>query len=272
MSNPTASFRTITPAMAKRFLEKNTNNRSMNEVNLAGIVSEMNRKNFHLTGESIKIAENGDLLDGQHRLMAIVKTGQSIKMLVVEGLENTSFKYIDTGRKRQASDVLAIEKIKNPAKIAAMCKFIINFQRGNFIHAATQRADRFKARLTNADISTFVEKNKESIYDSYPYGFNRQNKLISGTFLSSFHYIVKKIDEVKADDFCHKLGTGEDVQKDSSISLLRQRLLADIRAKNKMKPLEKMALICKAWNLYRSNKKVTILTWNSTREAFPKPI
>lgn len=271
-TQPTATFETVTPMMAKRWLEKNTKNRSINEDNLNGIIAEMNKENFHLTGESIKIAKDDTLLDGQHRLSAIVKSGRAVKMLVVRNLDNDAFKYIDTGRPRRAADVLAIEGIKNPSKIAATVRFILNFKKGQYVAVAHNKGKRNKERVTNATVSEFVAKNKESLYDSYPYGFNKQNKLISGVTLAAFHYIFKGINDDAADDFCHKLANGADLPQTSPIYLLRAKLLHDVRSTKKMSNLERIALVCKSWNLYRTGKKVTILKWDSTKEAFPKPI
>jgi hypothetical protein len=271
MATLTADFETITPQSAKKLLDKNTMNRPISTDNLNVLIAEMTRKNFRVTGESIKVAQDGTLLDGQHRLQAIAKSGITVKMLVVRGLETDAFKYIDTGRKRLASDVLAIEGIKNPTKMAAMAKFIVNFKRGKHFASADYK-NRRAAFLTNADIAAFVEKNHESMLDSYPYGFNKHNKLVSPATLSALHFILKDINDAQADDFCHKLSVGIGIQNEEPIYVLRQFLLQDIRSTKKSKAIYKLALLCKAWNLYRANKKVKILKWDSIKEPFPKPM
>jgi len=271
---PTATFETITPDSARIMLESNKKNRSVNRANLNYIISEINRGNFHLTGESIKIAQNGMLLDGQHRLHAVIESKKPTMMLVVRGLSNDAFKYIDTGRKRQASDILAIEGVANSAAISAMAKFIINFKRGNYASVSNSKVDISSNRtpITNADVSNFVSTNKESIEDSYLYGHNKYNKLIKKVTLSGFHFIIKQSNEELADDFCHKVSTGEGIEHSSPIYLLRQKMLQDIRANKKMRSLEKLAILCKAWNLYKTNKTVSILKWDSVKEPFPKPL
>lgn len=271
---PTANFKLVTPEMAKQMLMYNTNNRSINNDNLNAIIAEIQRKNFKITGESIKIAKNGVLLDGQPRLEAIIKTSTPMTLLVVEDLDNDVFKYIDTGRTRKASDVLAIEKINHPTAIAGMARMIMNFKRGHYSHAAQKKttASSKRTKITNSDVSEFVQKNKTEIEDSYTYGHNKNNRIISPVFLSSFHFLFHEINPIEADDFCHKCATGENLSNNSPILLLRQKLLLDIRNKSRMKPLEKMALICKAWNLYRKNDTVKVLKWDSIKEPFPKPM
>lgn len=257
----TSKIETITPDKAKGFLLNNKSNRPVSERNLRLLTNEMKRNNFHLTGESIKVAENGMLLDGQHRLLAIVATGKNIDMLVTRGLSNDAFKYIDTGKIRNAADVLGIEGIKNSAAIAAMSQFIIRFERGVFSDSV---------KITNADVSNFVGKHHKSLVESFGYGHNKENKLIPATTLASFHFIFKKINEGQSDDFCWKVAKGENLTKESPIYLLRQKMLQDIRSSKKMKRIEKIALIVKAWNAYRKKTPMKVLVWNSIKEPFPK--
>lgn len=267
-----AQFETITPNKAKAFLEKNKSNRPINKFNLGRIELEMKRNNFELTGESIKFAEDGTLLDGQHRLLAIVNTGKEQKMLVVRGLENEAFKYIDTGRVRTAGDVLGIMGIANSTRYASMAKFIINFKKSLFTSVAQSSAKKRNSLVTNADVADFVSKNIDQLKDSSQFGFNKANRLVSGNILSSIHFILRGINSEQADDFCWKVANGENLTKDNPIYLLRQKLLNDIRSTRKMSKVERLALICKAWNLFRGGKKISILKWDSVRESFPKPL
>jgi hypothetical protein len=271
MNNPTAKLELITVDIAKDLLTKNKINRPMNEVNLNGIMSDMKRDNYHLTGESIKISKTGNLIDGQHRLMAITKIGKPIQMFVIRGLSDDAFKYIDTGRTRKASDVLGIEGIPNPARVASMVRFIINFKNGQYSNAS-QNIKRGKSFITNSDVSKFVSDNKQSIFDSLPFGFCKENKVISGNILASLHYIFKGKNSTDADTFCWGVASGENISKESPIYLLRNKLMADIRATRKMGKLERIALVCKAWNLFRGGKSVSILKWDSIKEPFPKPL
>ena len=270
---PRSNFEVITPERAKQYLEHNTQNRPLSDIHVLALVNEMKKNNFHTTGESIKFAESGELLDGQHRLMAIVKSGIKQDMLVIRNLDNEAFKYMDTNKPRTASDVLGIEGFDNPKKLAATAKFAMNFNRGagGYFDASLGHS-RGTFRITNAMISDFVNKNKKQLEESIKYGYCKENNLVNKAVLSGLHYILDKIDDVKADDFCHRLVHGTNLTKSSPIYLLRLRLIADMRSTKKLNPIIKMALICKAWNHYRNNKTVTNITWDSNKEPFPKPI
>ncbi len=267
---PKSNFEIITPDRAKDYLSKMVSNRPLNDRNLQAQINLINTGQFMNTGESIKFSWEDKLIDGQHRLMAIIKTGKKQEMLVVRDLDPAAFAHIDTGRTRKTSDVLGIEGITNPARIGAMAKFIMSFQRGQFV-AAAKNDMRLAKRITHQDALEFVLKHKDSLYESYLYGYNKNNKVTNGNLLSSFHYIFKAIHESQADDFCHKLATGLDINDKSPIYILRQHFQADLRAKRKMPSLQKMAFIIKAWNMFRTQKTVTSFRWDSVTDPFPKP-
>lgn len=251
-------------------------NRNLNEHNFHGIRSDMTKGNFKQTGDTIKFDWFDCLQDGQHRLQGIVASGQTHKLLVVRGLDPEAFPYMDIGRNRNAADVLSIEGIESASKIAAMAKFLIHYRRGKLITMAQGGQKDKKYRLTNSDVLDFVQENLESLKESYPYGYgaNNRDKVLSGSHMAALHYIFKTIKpdcDVLADDFFHKLGIGADLAKDSPIYLLRTRLIQDLRSKRKMPPLEKIALVIKAWNAYREEKKPKVITWSNVQEPFPKP-
>lgn len=83
------------------------------------------------------------------------------------------------------------------------------------------------------------------------------------------HYTLKALDEKKADDFINKLVEGTYLTKEHPITILRERFILDSRYKRKMPSKERVALIIKAWNLFRENKKISILRWDDGRETFP---
>jgi hypothetical protein len=106
--NITVSLETITPEIAKEMLAKNTRNRTMNANRVSAMSSVMKSGKWPLTHQGIAISETGVLLDGQHRLSAIVMAKVSIGMYVTRGLPEESIEAIDIGEIRRAHHVLAI--------------------------------------------------------------------------------------------------------------------------------------------------------------------
>jgi hypothetical protein len=98
----------VSPVTAAEWLQHNTNNRSV----MTGVVDQyaalMKAGLWRLTHESIAFGANGEVYDGQHRLLAIVKAGVTVRLRVTRGLSPEARDAIDTGRGRRARDVLAI--------------------------------------------------------------------------------------------------------------------------------------------------------------------
>jgi hypothetical protein len=86
---------TITPEIAKSWLEKNTINRSVKENHVDFLVSEIKKGAWKVTHQGVAFSVNDVLLDGQHRLLAIVKSNMAINMLVTFGLQDDAMGIID---------------------------------------------------------------------------------------------------------------------------------------------------------------------------------
>jgi hypothetical protein len=103
----------ITPQMAAQMLLKNTKNRKMNRNHINSMVRDMLAGNWQQNGDAIRFDYNGDLIDGQHRLKAIIESGKAMYCVVVRGLDPESMKTIDSGKKRNYGDRLTMRGIKN---------------------------------------------------------------------------------------------------------------------------------------------------------------
>lgn len=130
MSNVTITTETVTPAIALVWLESNTNNRVVRQARVNQYAADMAGGRWLFTGDPIRMSETGVLLDGQHRLWAIVESGVTLQLVVVRGLADEVFKVLDTGLGRLMADVLRHEGVQNAAHSAAAARVMIGYQRG----------------------------------------------------------------------------------------------------------------------------------------------
>lgn len=99
----------VTPELAQEWLNRNYCNRTISQVYVNAIAKDMASNKFVSNGATIVFSKTGELLDGQHRLSAIVKSGVSQQMLIATGIEKTP--HFDDGRKRSIRDqILAMGK------------------------------------------------------------------------------------------------------------------------------------------------------------------
>ena len=112
MSNTTSIYikaMTITPAMAMDWLETvNNRNRPVSERHVNVLARDMENGKWKLTHEGIAFDPNGILLDGQHRLWAIVESGTPIDTLVFFNVPQDSIMVINDGRSRTVVDHLRL--------------------------------------------------------------------------------------------------------------------------------------------------------------------
>ena len=100
----------VTPRMAEEYLSMNSNNRRPRAAVVAKYASTMNAGSWMLTPEAICFSDDGVLLNGQHRLMAVVKCGIPQEFLIISGVNREVFKALDRGAVRSVSDALGIDK------------------------------------------------------------------------------------------------------------------------------------------------------------------
>ena len=90
----------VTPKKAEKYLAtgEGKNFRRISERRVKLYAQDMTDGKWALTGESIVFNTAGELIDGQHRLWAVIESGATVQMLVVEGVKSAL--HIDSGRPR----------------------------------------------------------------------------------------------------------------------------------------------------------------------------
>lgn len=122
----TSAVETITPAKAKEYLKKNTNNyRKMSRSTIRSYAEDIKNGRWELNGETIIFGKDGVLKDGQHRLAAIVLAGKPADILVVRGVETDAHK-IDIGKVRTNVDILNAEGFECDATLVATANIVVN--------------------------------------------------------------------------------------------------------------------------------------------------
>tara|TARA_R100001015_G_C4620568_1_gene177543 strand:+ start:557 stop:1420 length:864 start_codon:yes stop_codon:yes gene_type:complete len=128
--NPTFGIEQITPDFAEYVLEtKNTKNRSMKPANLKRLVTAIDNGEWIITNQGLAFDKDGNLLDGQHRLLAIVKTGKTLPIMVARNMDPKIFNCVDTGTARTAADGLYIEGCSTSKHLAAGIKVYLLYNR-----------------------------------------------------------------------------------------------------------------------------------------------
>lgn len=109
----------ITPEIAERYLGKNESNRNLLKSRVTIYSRDIKAGRWKFNPNPIVFDEKGILIDGQHRLHAIIEAGEPVDMLVMFGAPPESKDIIDFGKPRTSSDILKMEGYADTNNVAA---------------------------------------------------------------------------------------------------------------------------------------------------------
>lgn len=272
----------ITPDLAKKWLAQNTHNRNLRERVVNGYAADMRDGNWVEDGQSIKFTKGdialldnppivgGPLLDGQHRLSAIVKADVTVRMLVVSNLSDSTQETMDTGAKRSLGDVLKLRGEERYVPLAAVLLRVylwdVQGQR------RSMKADR--ARPTHRQLLQYLEEHPE-LRRSAEIGSRVRNAIpLSSSTAGLCHWLFNQVDSSDCAFFVARLIDRAGLVPGDPIYALRRVIENFAKDKGRVSEEHLTALVIKAWNFYRQGQQVQLLTYKpggANPETYPEP-
>lgn len=263
----------VTPELAKDLLTLNTDNRPIKDTTVKRYTEDMKAGEWAFTGESIGISNEGKLLNGQHRLLAIINSGTTQVFHLQSGLEPKTFNKMDIGKLRSAGDTLAMQGFTNYGIVATIVRYVTMYNAGMLADYITGNN---KTKFSNQELADYATGlNRDLLQNSATAAskYYARMKFMDTTTFGPLMYIFHKINSEDMYNFFDMLASGDGIGVDnySPIYVLRNKLLNSTMSGSKITPRHKFAVIIKAWNAFRQHKTVKILAYSDTDE-FPKPI
>jgi hypothetical protein len=272
----------IDPAYAQRLLDSQVHNRPPKPMRLRKYSQDMTDGIWPFTSQPLIISDQGHVIDGQHRLTSIIQSGVTVACLVVWGVDETVFPYLDNGAARTAGDALALRGLLDSIApghngmaqaLASACAYVLREKEGQEISAAAcsqkQALDIIGEHPGLVAAFEHVRTQKNVV---------KRIGLGPATYA---YYRAGQRNEAKRDEFFHGIETTAMLDEGSPILQLINWLDRALRdRKRRTKHYEKMAYIIKAWNFFEKDVTLAVkngLQWHSTprgekkaREPFPK--
>lgn len=241
----------ITPTKAKELLAANTHNRNVKDWHVANLASDMLQGRWReRTGESIKIGKNNVLLDGQHRLLAVIKAGKAIRFLIHEDLDDNIQEVLDTGVKRTSGDSLKLANIKNANNVAAIIKVVLS---------GLQSKSTASAGITNRTILEEYKKDPvfwDNVVANSVSWYSQLRALPPTLFGLCYVSVLRESKKpARAIEFFSGLASGKDTA--SSIISLRNKIINDRLSTKRLTSAAKIEVIRGGWNAYLSGNKTS---------------
>jgi len=117
----------VTPAMAEQWLTCMPKNRRLSLPWVATIARDIKEGRWKVNGDTIRFSSEGHLIDGQHRLRAVIEAGCMVMVEVKVNLPPDAIHMIDVNRKRTTGDVLVMAGVTNANNASSIAKMALEF-------------------------------------------------------------------------------------------------------------------------------------------------
>ena len=175
--DPVLYFEDVTPSLAASYLKHNiSTNRTIRKALVDRYAADMKSGHWSQASGSVMFDHLGNLVDGQHRMSAVVQAGITVRMKMESIPEGASLEGIDRGRSRTIGDLLELRGLADKGhgiSLAAAAKSLYCLSRGTM----------------SVDNQTTVQKVIECSGDDIAAIFGAGNfKRTSAVFLAPFMY------------------------------------------------------------------------------------
>lgn len=254
----TSGIERINPEIAKKYLETNIGHqRNVSYPHVDHLKRQMECGQWMMTGEPITFDDKGRVVNGQHRLKAVIASGLTIEFMVVRGVSTESFMAMDRGKSRSSGNVFAIHGVKNSNNIAACVGGVLNYRR------AIDAKGSLNSNIRPSIAAMMAEYDAHS--DKYSLAFEMSNacrKIIKPSIpstVSAIALIDANHSAEKVSSFWNAVGIGENLASGSPMLYLRNKYIDHSASKAKLPTALIMAITIKAWNSYVLGRRCDII-------------
>lgn len=261
----------VSPAKAENWLKRNApNQRGPKTSKIPMYARDMASGRWNPdTGQTIKFAEDGTLIDGQNRLKAVILAGVPIEFDVAWDVPAEAMLVIDTGAARSAADGLKIAGAAERFTAGAVVRWVINWDAGNYANLRGNQGfapthseiwDRYQSDVGRFDAA--AERSADC----------RKRGIGTSSALGTGFYIAHRIDAEQAHAFFDRLISGADMAEGNPVLTLRNRFIR-VRAE-RLRVEEQLAMLVRAWNAVRNDEtlyRVSASKGPLTNANFPQP-
>jgi hypothetical protein len=266
----------ITPEIAINLLRRNKPgaNRWIDPATVYYYAQQMARDDWKETGQGILVDKEGWLLDGQHRLYALLISGTAITSFVVTDVKPAPnlFVYIDNARTRTAATALQTKGFNGLSSIiTGVLRFAEEVKAG--IYDATRGASKL-ARMSPAQYLALVDNypNVQAAAHSVASDWSavverlpRRKDVVSYVGMR----IIDEHGEAIADDFFADLTDGNERDLDHPVTELHREIERDEKRIKKLKKQHVAAMLILVFNAWFKHETMAKRWMQQVNEDFP---
>jgi len=255
----TAQFFQTSRAWCQRVLANRPKiQRPVQPQSIKAIAKDLINAEWENRWDPIRITSNGEMIDGQHRVNAFLKTDVYPQILLMTGFDLDVYVGIDTGGiPKSMSQSFRLMNIKNYTTASAVAANLANYLSGEYLSARVSLADALQVYWPREEIIQFSIKEFRDLEGI----LSKSRKAFLMT--AGIEFIGKK----KTVEFFRQVESG--IGKQGPL-LFRKRMVANSnKARGKLSSQDVIALGIKAINAFADDTPIQVLKW-APGEKFPR--
>ena len=264
--NATIKLEKISPTRAKEILQNVFDGqRHIFQPYVNSYAIDMKEGRWRLGNDALLIVK-GLLANGQHRLLAVIKSNITCPFFVMESNDEQLYQVIDSGKKRSVGDVFA--RTKNSKIMAAIGALVAKYKAGGITANATQGGE--KSGCGRADVISFIEKNELRLAEcaDFVLCLYRKKRIMNATRAGALLYLGSEKNREKTELFITNVFLGE--SKNDAAWDYRERCIKEMQDVPRPLPPQTMfGLGIKALKSFLNGTRPSVLKLCSGEE-FPK--
>jgi hypothetical protein len=257
----------VTPELAQRWLERNSRNRKISAATVDRYSRDMLNLEWPFTGDPIRFSDRLALLDGQHRLTAIVETEVALTLLVMIGFGQSVQTFMDGGRKRHISDTLALDETPNYIAVSSLVNLALLWNPGG-IWVPGRGTTLFGSRIQSsaAEILAFVNEHTV-VHEAARQGVAIA-KMVPGARASvvgaAFLRASLLAGPFEVGEWFSKLETGAGLRLGDPVLALRNGMMRTRAEKLQNPQVQQLWRVVRAWNASRGGETMNRIITSTT--------
>lgn len=260
----------VGPDLACEWLGQNVDNRNLRKTNVDKYGRDMHAGEWYINGSTVVFSTKGVLLDGQHRLHAIVEKQVAVPLLVVRGVVEKAKRTIDDGAKRTMGDRLKIDDIAsgNRSILASLLRRAHMWDRGQYVNAGGLHAP------TASEMYAYLDNNPGVLWSAEFAASARRRILAPGSVIAVAHWVTARVNNSAAEWFFAQLIEPTQLPPGHAIHALNKKLTAEATGRvGRANETEMLAAFVMAWNYFRAGRSVSVIRVPKglKNSAFPLP-
>ena len=214
----TMKLESVDPERAATMLAHNTRNRGLAKTVVNNYARQMSAGTWLVNGDALRFSSTGVLLDGQHRLAAVIESGVTIDVWVGRGFSDESQLTMDAQRKRTAGDHLLLAGIPNGNKLASVARLVHRWDAGE---RSMYGFGGNTAQLSSVEVLHLVQADEMYAHAVRQSELPNIRATAPARASGALFYLIGRLDHQVADEFVSRINSGEMLAAGDPILTLR---------------------------------------------------